>query len=75
MHLFDSQYFVITADSHDRDCLSEPVWKCESNINRGARDSGNLDQYPDGRDFLQNDGQESIMTVMEENFAEYTCRK
>ena len=48
----DPEYLVAAVDSDQCGCLSEPVWKCESDGNCGACDSGDGGEYAGGGGIL-----------------------
>ena len=55
----DPEYLVAAVDSDQCGCLSEPVWKRESDGDRGACDSGDGGEYAGGGGILQSDGWEA----------------
>lgn len=59
MRIFDPEYLLAAADSHERCGVPESVWKCESDGDRGACDPGDGSEYAGGGYFLQSDGWEA----------------
>ena len=56
VHLPDSQYFFPAADSSQRHCLPQPIWKRQSCRNRWRRNHRNHHQHPRRHPLLQMQG-------------------
>ena len=48
VYVFDTEYLIVAVDPDECDCLSEPVWECESGGYCGAGNCGYGGEYAGG---------------------------